>query len=421
MSIISLTNRINKRVELEKYKSDFSDIGSFIKRKRKELKVTQDEISNGICSISYLSKIENNQIVPKDFYVKEIMSRLDIEDDVYTKSIKDKEYVEATINAFFYLDDEAMIRIYNEIKDIEHNVIINLCKLGYTVYFNNEDENQYVMMLEHLANNMTNVELKTYLYFSTLYFMQHEKYKVALELILLNNKITGDNYMLEALFYELSYYVKQRLLIKNCASEDYQKAISIYNQNHNVKRIMNLALSKTFYLSKENPKKSMKLLNTIKVNRMSKELKDLFYIVKSEVLFKLGNYKDSSFYLKNIDSNSDYYLQKMILLLRICKKEEDYETIKNIKEIVKDYRPKKKELRNKIHYHYLVQENKKDQKEYLRDIAIPFSIKIEDFDSLDTYTNEVMDLCVESSRYKEALQYYKKYQKELNKVKRILY
>ena len=70
MSISSLKNRINKRIELEKFKSDFTDIGSFIKKKRKELNVTQDEISTGICSISYLSKIENNQIIPNDLEEK---------------------------------------------------------------------------------------------------------------------------------------------------------------------------------------------------------------------------------------------------------------------------------------------------------------------------------------------------------------
>lgn len=421
LSITSLKNRINKRVELEKYKSDFSDIGSFIKRKRKELNVTQDEISNGICSISYLSKIENNQIVPNDFYVKEIMSKLDIEDDVYVKSIKDKEYVEETIGAFFYLDDEKIISLYDEIKNVKHNIIINLCKLGYIVYFNQDDEDQYVMMLEHLVNNMTNLELKLYLYFSSLYFIQHQRYKVALELILLNNKVNADNAMLEAMFSEISYYVKQRLLIKNCSSEDYQIAMNIYNKNHNVKRIMNLALHKSFYVLKENPKKAMRILNTIKVQLLPQDLKDFYYVIKAEVLCHLGNHKDASIYLKNIAVTSNFYLKKMILLFCICQKEQDYETIANIKEIVKDYKPKKQELRNKIHYHYLVEEDLATQKEYLRDVAIPFSIKIEDYDSLDVYTNQVMDICVSTSRYKEAMQYYKKYQKEVEKVKRILY
>ena len=421
MSITSLKNRINKRVEIEKFKSDFTDIGSFIKKKRKDLRVTQDEISNGICSISYLSKIENNQIVPNDFYVKEIMGKLDIEEDIYCKSIKDKEFIDETLKAFFYMDDARLIELYGEIKDIEHNVVINLCKLGYTVYFNKSDNNQYVMMLENLVNNMSNQEVKIYLYFSSLYFIQNEKYKVALELIVLSNKIKASDEMLDAMFFELSYYVKQRLLIKNCSTEDYYSAMNIYNSYHNMKRIIILALHKSKFISKEDPAKALKVLNTIKTNHLSNDIDSFYYYIKADTLFRLGSYNEATLNLKRIPDISEYYLRKMILLLKICLEEDDFEMIKSIKEIINSYVPKKCEMRSKIHYHFLIQEDKADQKEYLRDIAIPFSIKIEDYDSLYLYTNHVMDICFDNSRYKEAMQYYKKYQKEISKVKHILY
>ena len=421
MSIISLKNRINKRVEIEKFKSDFTDIGSFIKKKRKELNVTQDEISNGICSISYLSKIENNQIVPNDFYVKEIMEKLDIEEDIYTKSIKDKDFIDQTLKAFFYMDDSVLERLYSEIKDIEHNVVINLCKLGYTVYFNKDDKNQYVMMLENLVNNMSNIEVKIYLYFASLYFIQNEKYKVALELISLSNKVNASNDMLDAMIFELSYYVKQRLLVKNCSTEDYSSAMNIYNKYHNIRRIIILALHKVKFLSKENPSKALKVLNTIKINDLSNDIDSFYYYIKADTLFHLRNYKEATLNLKNIPESSGYYLRKMILLLKICVEEEDFNTIDNIKEIVNSYKPKKYEMRSKINYHFIIQKDKLDQKEYLRDIAIPFSIKIEDYDSLHHYTNCIMDICFDNSRYKEAMQYYRKYQKEIDKVSRILY
>ena len=93
MSISSLKNKINKRIRVSDYKSDYQEIGSFIKKKRKELNVTQDVISNGICSISYLSKIENNQIIPNKYYVKEIMGKLDVEESFYQKSFDDKLYL----------------------------------------------------------------------------------------------------------------------------------------------------------------------------------------------------------------------------------------------------------------------------------------------------------------------------------------
>jgi transcriptional regulator with XRE-family HTH domain len=421
MSITSLKNRINKRVELEKFKQDFTDIGGFIKKKRKELNVTQDEISKGICSISYLSKIENNQIVPNDFYVKEIMGKLQVNEDVFYKSIKDKEYIQKMIEAYFYMDQDKIESLYEEIKDVEHNIVINLCKLGYHVYFHHEDKNQYVMMLENLVNNMSDLDVKVYLYFAALYFMQNEKFKIALEFVLLSRKLHVSHPLLEGLFYELSYYVKQRLLVKNCASEDYYHAMNIFQKYHNVNRIIYLALKKAQVFAKENPRKALQILRTIKVKELSLDIEDFYYYIKAQVLFQLAMYQEATLELKHISDNSHYYLRKMILLLQICQIEDDKDMIDSIKQIVKEYTPEKCEMRSKIYYHYLIQETIEDQKEYLRNIAIPFSIKVEDYDFLEKYTEEVMEICQETSRYKEALQYYKKYQKELDKVKRILY
>jgi len=421
MSIQSLKNRINKRVELYKYKNDYTDIGSFIKRKRKELNVTQDEISNGICSISYLSKIENNQIVPNDFYINEIMEKLDVDKAVYSKSLKEKEYLNKVIKSYFFMDDNLMEATYEEIKNIEHNLVINLCKLGYIVYFKLDDDNQYVMMLEHLVNNMSDFELKLYLFFAAIYFMENEKYKTALELILLNEKLPKSDDYLSALFSELSYYVKQRLMIKNCSNEDYFNAVNIYSRYHNVDRIMNLALNKTYNIMKENPSKAHEILKTIKSSLLKGEMYEYYQILHAELLYQLEKYNDSTLALKEIDESSKYYLRKMTLLLRICIKAQDLQMIDEIKEIVRQYKPSKREMKSKVYYHYLIQDNEKDMKEYLRDIAIPFSIQIEDYYTLQVYIDSVMEICISNSRYKEAMQYYKKFQKEILKLQKIMY
>ena len=47
--------------------------------------------------------------------------------------------------------------------------------------------------------------------------------------------------------------------------------------------------------------------------------------------------------------------------------------------------------------------------------------KIEDFYGLKQYTMEMMDICMSTSRYKEATQFYKKYQKEVNRISNIMY
>lgn len=421
LSISSLKNKINKRIRISDYKSDYEEIGSFIKKKRKELNVTQDAISNGICSISYLSKIENNQIIPNKYYVREIMSKLDVEESFYQKSLDDKLYLNNLIKGTFFLDDNLVIQTYEEIKDIEHNRIINIVKLGYYIYFHKEDENQYVMMLENLVTNMSDLELKTYLYLSAIYFMSKEKYKTALEVLVLGNKMSVDNDYLNALISEYTYLVKQRLYKKNSSLEDYQNAQNIYNKHHNTKRVIELVLWKIRYLSYENPEKALHMLQLIKESLLSEHSKDFYYLVKAEILYCTAFNKDSVLALNKINNESNLFYQKMILLFSICKAENDIGMLEEIKTILSSYKPDRFQLKHKVQYHYLLIEKEEDLKEYLRDIAIPYSIKIEDFYGLEKYTNDVMDICINTSRYKEATQFYKKYQKEVNKISEAMY
>ncbi len=420
MSISSLKNKINKRIKVSDYKSDFQEIGSFIKKKRKELNVTQDVISNGICSISYLSKIENNQIIPNKFYVKEIMNKLDVEESFYQKTLDDKLYLNNIIRGIFYLDDELVKQTHEEIKDIEHNLVINIVKLGYYIYFHKEDENQYVMMLENLVTNMNDYELKTYLYLAALYFVAKEKYKTALEVLVLGGKISMKNDYLSALFSEYTYLVKQRLLKKNCSLEDYQNAQDIYNKHHNVKRVISLVLWKTRYLAIENPDKALLILKIVKESLLDEDTREFYFLVKAEIHYLMERYKDAALSLNNINNQSSYFYQKMILLFSICKIEKDTGMLEEIKDILSTYKPDRFQLKHKVHYHYLLIEKEEDLKEYLRDIAIPYSIKIEDFYGLKQYTMDVMDICINTSRYKEATQFFKKYQKEVSRISDII-
>ncbi len=415
----SLRNKINKRIKVNDYKSDFQEIGSFIKKKRKELNVTQDAVSSGICSISYLSKIENNQIIPNKYYVKEIMDKLDVEASFYQKTLDDKLYLNNLIKGIFYLDDNLVEKTYFEIKDIEHNLVINIVKLGYYIHFHKEDENQYVMMLENLVTNMNDFELKIYLYLSAAYFMSKEKYKTALEVLILAEKLLVSNEYLNALISEATYLVKQRLLKKNSSSEDYQNAQTIFNKYHNTKRVILLALWKTRYLSKENPEKALTLIALIKEPLMDEYLEDFYNLIKAEIYYLLTFYQEATFCLNNINNQSLFFYQKMILLFSICKIESDTGMLTEIKNILSNYKPDRFQLKHKVMFHYLLIEKEEDLKEYLRDIAIPYSIKIEDYYGLEKYIKEIMDICINTSRYKEATQFYRKYQKELNRIKEI--
>jgi HTH-type transcriptional regulator, quorum sensing regulator NprR len=73
----ALMSYLRKR-KLEK-KFESKPIGTAIRYKRKEMNMTLEEAAEGICSVSYLSKLENNQIEMSDKFSDQLLNRFDIE------------------------------------------------------------------------------------------------------------------------------------------------------------------------------------------------------------------------------------------------------------------------------------------------------------------------------------------------------
>lgn len=61
-------------------------IGEVIRKKRVELKLTQEELADEICSVGYLSKIENGIREPSSRIVRMLLERLGATQDIGFKS-----------------------------------------------------------------------------------------------------------------------------------------------------------------------------------------------------------------------------------------------------------------------------------------------------------------------------------------------
>lgn len=62
------------------------DLGAIIQYYRTKKGYTQKQMADGICSVSYLSKIENEMITPKEDVARLLFDRLDISYDDITHS-----------------------------------------------------------------------------------------------------------------------------------------------------------------------------------------------------------------------------------------------------------------------------------------------------------------------------------------------
>ncbi|AEW53757.1 transcriptional activator [Bacillus cereus F837/76] len=114
-------------------------IGKQVFYKRLQQKMTQEELCQGICSVSYLSKIENGKIEASEEILQLLCARLeiavtdlrDVEEDVKGK-------LDEWLNALVHLDKPQVERIYEELQgEMKHVLdfeIINYYKLLYTRY-----------------------------------------------------------------------------------------------------------------------------------------------------------------------------------------------------------------------------------------------------------------------------------------------
>ncbi len=78
MNIYYLRRQLKKRQTHRHY--EVKPIGSALKLRRQELRMTLEEGAEGICSISYLSKLENNQIEPNPEFIELLSKRFKMKD-----------------------------------------------------------------------------------------------------------------------------------------------------------------------------------------------------------------------------------------------------------------------------------------------------------------------------------------------------
>lgn len=174
--ISTIEHYMNMRKYLPNYDDEF---GSIVKHHRKKMKMTLEEGAKGICSVSYLSKVENNLIKPSEKYIALLSERFQIkltsndsfEQENILDNIIESMLFNLPIDAFKYDEDYKSKLNY----------------FGYLVYHKMYQEAKNI--LEDLIlyiKNFNDLELQAFLYFVSLIFQIEGRLKdsfIALELI----------------------------------------------------------------------------------------------------------------------------------------------------------------------------------------------------------------------------------------------
>ena len=169
--------KLNKTLE-EKYnnlvKEESNKLAKFLKRRRLELGLTLESVSEGICSTSYLSKIENCQVEVDATYFSLLFEKLELNYEkvlesrnvpIYQEIIKaylnnDKEFIKNKVNLL--VDDKT----YCETE-------IELLVLFYSLMENHlKEAKNTIKKIEMIRNTLLDEELQIFAYLTTEYYFK---------------------------------------------------------------------------------------------------------------------------------------------------------------------------------------------------------------------------------------------------------
>ncbi|MFC7320000.1 helix-turn-helix domain-containing protein [Halobacillus campisalis] len=224
-------------------------IGSLIQNRRKELKLTQEELSNGICSITYISKVENNNIQPHKEILDYLLERLSIDPkdlalfDSETMNEKARNVYKAMESPKTYSQAKELVPDFMDCYYQNTNPATKATCSIVIAYFNIKEKKykEAIPYIEFVDNHFELIPkdlqynaLKT----KGFYFHQTGKLKDALNIYLQAEDYAKQQEIIDQeLLYQLGMLHSKLNQFK--VSNDYlSKALKAYNSLLNVKRII---------------------------------------------------------------------------------------------------------------------------------------------------------------------------------------
>lgn len=223
-----------------------NNIGTIIKLKRIENKISQENLCRGICTPSYLSRIENNRLIPNTEIYKLLCERLGLE---YTKIIKSNYNTDKKIENLYkdLLRKKDSKDKIEELKQLSYSfseeisIKFNIVYCRYLLINNQiEQAREYLANLSMIVQKGSNRNFFIYSNVSMLYFLKGNKFSNAIEVGIRLMKICGydslgNNFELGIFYYNLALAYKNVYSYQKSSYFAY-KALNIFNESYDLEQ-----------------------------------------------------------------------------------------------------------------------------------------------------------------------------------------
>lgn len=184
-----IKHQLNLRKHIPLYRNE---IGSILKELRRKHNLTLEEGAEGICSISYLSKIENNMMIPNDKYLDQFKIKY---------NIKDISFINQNLENLYYELIEGFMTKKINILDLTNHIDYKSKLINYIRIVQNESffetEKLYLDLITYIKN-FSDLEVNLFLYATALILKYQGRLQDAFHCLdLYKNK--NNNFLLELL------------------------------------------------------------------------------------------------------------------------------------------------------------------------------------------------------------------------------
>lgn len=389
-------------------KENANNLAKFMKRRRLEKKKTLEETSRGICSPSYLSKIENGLADVDDYYFQSLFERLDLEYE-NIKMEREMDFFSKIVKYYllerYDLLEEKLKQMVNvnSYCDTELELIILLNNI---INKNFDEAEILIEKLEGIRNTLSKDEIYLLSFLVTLYLYSTDQYTLASEQIEILTKHPSENMYYNIAVCDLGIDIYFILGKESMFHRYYQKLKQFNNQELYNNRVLIHNLQLLVFLAKNGKKDLIEELNVL-IMSLNDFNVDREKIVLNEILVY--------YYLKDYDKvleltksfNNDIKLLSVEAMA--INKMKDFgkciDFVDKLK-VANIYYPSAI-YTNFIEYmrQNFEQYSYTKSLAYLKSVVIPLSKSDYAFWILEEEKQEFLSLCYELGKYKEAIRF----------------
>lgn len=192
-----ITESMNERLIVDRIQKDtYFIVGTEIRARRFRLSMTLEALADGICSLSYLCKIENSKIEPNREFLRELCERLELTDDHVDTLLNLRGALEQCVKDFLFGRSETIDKFYKKGKGFD-NYRYTIIEMIYFIYHKNiSSANKKYLELVQIVATMREFDFIIFSLFSAYLQYLNFRFNEAIEILENLNKFNLDDYMI---------------------------------------------------------------------------------------------------------------------------------------------------------------------------------------------------------------------------------